>query len=151
MKSTKTSALVVLLWVAISALGALQTYSDNLRIGVVRPYPTLLVTWFAEYAVPLVVLSLSLNKMLARWPLLIERPRNVVVLFVGLVLVFQPAQWVYMAWLRGYLPVSSVAEVWSLLMKMLLVGWFSTTGTFAAILAVNYWRHAQERQQALQR
>jgi two-component system sensor histidine kinase AlgZ len=27
-------------------------------------------------------------------------------------------------------------------MKMLLVGWFSTTGTFAAILAIHYWRQA---------
>lgn len=151
MKSAKASALVVLLWTAISALGALQTYSDNLRIGVIRPYPTLFITWFVEYAVPLIVLSLGLNKMLGRWPLLIERPRNVVLLFVGLVMVFQPAQWVYMAWLRGYLPVSTVSAVWNLLMKMLLVGWFSTTGTFAAILAVNYWRHAQERQQDLQR
>lgn len=150
MKSTKSIALLVLLWAAISALGALQTYSDNLRIGVVRPYSLLFATWFVEYAVPLIVLSLCLNRMLSRYPLLIERPKNVVVLFVGLVLVFQPAQWVYMAWLRGYLPVSGAPEIWKLLMKMLLVGWFSTTGTFAAILAVNYWRHSQERQRALQ-
>jgi LytS/YehU family sensor histidine kinase len=36
-------------------------------------------------------------------------------------------------------------------MKMLLVGWFSTTGTFAAILAVHYWRQARERELAWQR
>jgi len=39
-RSTKALVLVVLLWTAISALGALQTYSDNLRIGVVSRYGT---------------------------------------------------------------------------------------------------------------
>jgi LytS/YehU family sensor histidine kinase len=34
---------------------------------------------------------------------------------------------------------------------MLLVGWFSTTGTFAAILAFFYWRQSKERELAWQR
>jgi two-component system sensor histidine kinase AlgZ len=72
-------------------------------------------------------------------------------LFVGLVLVFQPAQWTYMAWLRGYLHIASLEDARLLLMKMLLVGWFSTTGTFAAILAIHYWRQARERELAWQR
>jgi LytS/YehU family sensor histidine kinase len=72
-------------------------------------------------------------------------------LFVGLVLVFQPVQWTYMAWLRGYLHVASLEDARLLLMKMLLVGWFSTTGTFAAILAIHYWRQARERELAWQR
>jgi two-component system sensor histidine kinase AlgZ len=38
-----------------------------------------------------------------------------------------------------------------LLLKMLLVGWFSTTGTFAAILAINYGRQARARELAWQR
>jgi two-component system sensor histidine kinase AlgZ len=75
----------------------------------------------------------------------------VAALSVGLVLVFQPAQWLYMAWLRGYLPIGSVHEAWQLLLKMLLVGWFSTTGTFAAILAIHYWRQARARELAWQR
>lgn len=136
---------------AISALGALQTYSDNLRIGVASQYSALLVTWFIEYAVPLIVLSAGLSTALARWPVLIERPRHVVTLFIGLVLVFQPAQWLYIAWLRGYLGVTSLGDAWQLLLKMLLVGWFSTTGTFAAILAINYWRQAEKRELAWQR
>lgn len=136
---------------AISALGALQTYSDNLRIGVASQYSALLVTWFIEYAVPLIVLSAGLSTALARWPVLIERPRHVVTLFIGLVLVFQPAQWLYIAWLRGYLGVTSLGDAWQLLLKMLLVGWFSTTGTFAAILAINYWRQAEKRKRAWQR
>jgi len=136
---------------AISALGALQTYSDNLRIGVASRYSALLVTWFIEYAVPLIVLSAGLSTALARWPVLIERPRHVVALFIGLVLVFQPAQWLYIAWLRGYLSVTSLGDAWQLLLKMLLVGWFSTTGTFAAILAINYWRQAEKRELAWQR
>lgn len=141
----------MLLWSAISALGALQTYSDNLRIGVTSPYSTLLATWFIEYAVPLMVLSVMLSSALAHWPVLIQRRRYVVALFVGLVLLFQPAQWTYIAWLRGYLSISSLDEAWQLLLKMLLVGWFSTTGTFAAILAINYWRQAQARELAWQR
>jgi two-component system sensor histidine kinase AlgZ len=147
----KTIVLAVLLWSAVSALGALQTYSDNLRGGVASHYPTLLLTWFVEYAVPLIVLSAGLNLLLGRWPALLARPRNVVLLFVGLLLVFQPAQWTYMAWLRGYLHIASAGDAWRLLMKMLLVGWFSTTGTFAAVLALHYWRQARERELAWQR
>jgi two-component system sensor histidine kinase AlgZ len=141
----------VLLWSAISVLGALQTYSDNLRGGLDSHYPSLLVTWFVEYAVPLIVLSAGLSILLARWPVLLARPRNVVLLFVGLVLVFQPAQWTWMAWLRGYLHIASMADARALLMKMLLVGWFSTTSTFAAILALHYARRAREGELAWQR
>jgi hypothetical protein len=149
--AAKTVIATLLVWTAISALGALQTYSDNLRSGVASHYPALLVTWFIEYAVPLIVLSIGLSLAMARWPALVGRPRNVVALFLGLVLVFQPAQWTYMAWLRGYLPIATLDEAWQLLLKMLLVGWFSATGTFAAILALNYRRHAQERELAWQR
>src|SRR5438067_9324802 len=81
----RTIAASVLLWSAISVLGALQTYSDNLRSGVASHYPALLVTWFIEYAVPLIVLSAGLSTLLSRWPALLARPRNVVLLFVGLV------------------------------------------------------------------
>jgi hypothetical protein len=150
-QALKTIGSTVLLWTAISALGALQTYSDNLRIGAASHYPTLLATWFVEYGVPLIVLSAGLSIALARAPALIERPRNVVALFIGLVLVFQPAQWIYMAWLRGYLHVASLDDARQLLLKMLLVGWFSTTGTFAAILAISYWRQARDRELAWQR
>lgn len=146
-----TIVLTVLVWTAISALGALQTYSDNLRIGVASQYSALLVTWFIEYAVPLIVLSAGLSIALRRWPVLIDRRVHVAALFVGLVLVFQPAQWLYIAWFRGYLNVSSVGDVGRLLLKMLLVGWFSTTGTFAAILAINYGRQSRERELAWQR
>jgi two-component system sensor histidine kinase AlgZ len=147
----RTVAVTVLVWTAITALGALQTFSDNLRGGAASHYPDLFVKWFIEYAVPLIVLSAGLSIALARWPALIERPRHVVALFIGLVLVFQPAQWVYMAWLRGYLPIASLDEAWQLLLKMLLVGWFSTTGSFAAILAIHYWRQARARELAWQR
>lgn len=149
--TAKTIALSVLLWTAISALGALQSYSDNLRIGIASQYSALLATWFIEYAVPLMVLTVVLTTALARWPALIERPRHVVLLFIGLVLLFQPAQWTYIAWLRGYLHINSFDDAWQLLLKMLLVGWFSTTGTFAAILAIGYWRQAKERELAWQR
>lgn len=154
MKTTpplKTYAAIVLAWAAISALGALQTYSDNLRTGVASDYPTLLATWFVEYAVPLMLLSAVLTKALARWPRLIEKPRHVLALFVGLVLLFQPAQWLYIAWLRDYLHIASFADLGRLLHKMLLVGWFTTTGTFAAILALHYRRQATERELAWQR
>jgi len=147
----RTIAVTLLVWTAITALGALQTFSDNLRGGAASHYPDLFVKWFIEYAVPLIVLSAGLSIALARWPALIERPRHVVALFIGLVLVFQPAQWVYMAWLRGYLPIASLDEAWQLLLKMLLVGWFSTTGSFAAILAIHYWRQARARELAWQR
>lgn len=149
--AAKTIALAVLLWTAISALGALQTYSDNLRVGVDSHYPALLATWFLEYAVPLIVLSASLSMALARWPFLTERPRHVFALFLGLVLVFQPAQWTWMAWMRGYLHIASLGDVWQLLRKMLLVGWFSASGTFAAVLALHTWRRARERELAWQR
>lgn len=147
----RTFAWTLSLWIAISVLGALQTYSDNLRAGIDSHYPVLLATWFVEYATPLVVLTCGLCLALTRWPVLIERPRNVVAMFAALVLLFQPIQWTYMAWLRGYLPVASAGDAWQLLLRMLLVGWFSTTGTFAAILAFFYWRQAKDRELAWQR
>jgi two-component system, LytTR family, sensor histidine kinase AlgZ len=146
----KTFLLAVLAWSVVSVFGALQAYSDNLRGGVASHYPTLLLTWFVEYAVPLIVLSAGLSMLLTRWPGLIARPRNVLALFAGLSLVFQPAQWTYMAWLRGYLHIGDVHDVWQQLLKM-PVGWFTTTGTFAAILALHYWRQARERELAWQR
>lgn len=142
---------MICLWTAISVLGALQTYSDNLRAGVSSHYPALLATWFVEYAVPLIVLSSVLSIALTRWPALIARPRNVVAMFAGLVLLFQPFQWTWMAWQRDMVQISGFGDVWQLLMKMLLVGWFSTTGTFAAILAFFYWRQSKERELAWQR
>lgn len=144
-------ALTLCLWTAISVLGALQTYSDNLRAGVDSHYPALLWTWFVEYAVPLIVLSWGLSVALARWPALIAGPRNVVLLFAGLVLLFQPAQWTWMAWQRDMLDIAGLEDARQLLLKMLLVGWFSTTGTFAAILAFFYSRQARERDLAWQR
>jgi len=141
----------LLLWTAISALGALQTYSDNLRIGVDSRYVSLLATWAIEYGVPLMILSLGLGSALARWPVLIARPRNVALLCLGLVLVYQPAHWAWIAWLRGYLTIDSLAGLRQLVLKMLLVGWFSSTATVAAILAVHYWRQARERELAWQR
>src|SRR5687767_6364651 len=88
--AARTVILSALVWTAISALGALQTYSDNLRTGVASRYPVLLATWFIEYAIPLMVLSAVLVTALGRWPVLVARPRHVVLLFVGLVLLFQP-------------------------------------------------------------
>lgn len=142
---------MLVLWTAISVLGALQTYSDNLRAGLDSHYPALLATWFVEYAVPLIVLSCGLSLALARWPALLDRPRNVVFLFAALVLLFQPFQWTYMAWQRDYLDIASLEDARKLLMKMLLVGWFSTTGTFAGVLAFFYSRRAKERELAWQR
>ena len=141
----------LLLWTAISALGALQTYSDNLRIGVDSHYVSLLATWAIEYGVPLMILSLGLGSALARWPVLIARPRNVALLCLGLVLVYQPAHWAWIAWLRGYLTIDSLGDLRQLVLKMLLVGWFSSTATVAAILAVHYSRQARERELAWQR
>jgi two-component system sensor histidine kinase AlgZ len=149
--SLRIAVTVLCLWTAISVLGALQTYSDNLRAGADSHYPALLQTWFVEYAVPLIVLSWSLSMTLTRWPALLDRPRNVVFLFAALVLVFQPLQWTWMAWQRDYLDIASLEDARRLLMKMLLVGWFSTTGTFAAVLAWFYSRRAKERELAWQR
>ena len=147
----RSIGMTVLLWMAISMLGALQTYSDNLRGGLASRYPDLLLTWFIEYAVPLIVLCVGLNFALARWPALTARPRRVLMLGIGLVMLFQPAQWTYIAWLRGYLDIGDWIDARRLLMKMLLVGWFSTSATFAAILALHYWRQGRARELAWQK
>jgi two-component system sensor histidine kinase AlgZ len=147
----KSAFLSMLLWGTISALGALQTYSDNLRAGAESQYSALLKTWFIEYAVPLMVLATVLSALLSYRPALVARPGQVVALFAGLVLVFQPTQWIYMAWLRGYLDPAVFQDIWSVFHRMLLVGWFSSTGTFAAILAMHFWRQAIARELAWQR
>jgi len=147
----KSAFLSMLLWGTISALGALQTYSDNLRAGAESQYSALLKTWFIEYAVPLMVLATVLSALLSYRPALVARPRHVLALFAGLVFVFQPAQWTYMAWLRGYLDAGAFHDIWSVFHRMLLVGWFSSTATFAAVLAMHFWRQAMARELAWQR
>lgn len=146
----RSIGVTVLLWMAISLVGALQTYSDNLRGGVPGRYVDLLRTWFLEYALPLIVLCVGLGFALARWPAL-ARPRRVLLLGLGVIVLFQPAQWLYIAALRGYLDMHDWPGVGRLLMKMLLVGWFSTSGAFAAMLALHYWRQGRVRELAWQK
>ncbi|GJJ02871.1 hypothetical protein RugamoR64_34090 [Duganella rhizosphaerae] len=140
--AVKTIFLNVLVWLAISGFGAFGNYNDHATQG----FLSLWAKWCGEY-VPMTVLSSGLCLALERWPALLERRRNVVGLFIAIVLVFQPLQWFYIAWVRG----DSLEDARQVLLKMRRYGWFMSSATFAIIVAIGNWRLAKTRERAWQR
>ncbi|TQK07760.1 hypothetical protein [Herbaspirillum sp. SJZ107] len=80
-------ALNLLAWIAVCAVGTQGQWR-------------LLPKWCIEY-LPMMLLSAALGLALLRHPGLFERRRQVLAVFVAVVLLFQPLQWLYVAWVRG--------------------------------------------------
>lgn len=137
--AAKTILLNVLAWAAISGFGAFGNSSSHAAQG----FLGLWIKWCGEYA-PMAVLSSGLCLALDRWPALFERRRNVVGLFIAMVLVFQPIQWLYIDWMRGG-SLEDLRQVWS---RMRRYGWFMSSATFAIIVAIGNWRLAKARERA---
>lgn len=129
----------VLVWAAISCFGAFGSYNDHATNG----FLSLWAKWCCEYA-PMTMLSSGLCLALERWPALFERRRNMVGLFVLVMLVFQPLQWFYLDWLRS----GSVDDVRQVFLRMRRYGWFMSSATFAIIVAIGNWRLAKARERA---
>jgi len=79
-------ALNLLAWIAVCAVGTQGQWQ-------------LLPKWCIEY-LPMLLLSAALGLALLRHPALFERRRHVLAVFVAVVLLFQPLQWLYVARVR---------------------------------------------------
>ena len=119
----------LLAWSAICAVGTQ---------GELRRLPK----WCIEY-LPMMLLSTTLGLALLYRPGLFERPRNVVAVFLAVVLLFQPLLWLYIAWVRGY-----SLELAAVLQTMRRYGWFMSAGTLAVMVAIGNWRQALARRLA---
>jgi two-component system sensor histidine kinase AlgZ len=128
-----------LLWTAVCGIGAMAQYTQDTNAN----YFWLLARWWKEY-VPMMALSSALSGLMMHRSSLFEQRRHVLLLFGLVILLFQPAQWFYVAWLRGYLndPGLSPSQV---ILKMRRFGWFMTAGTFAVVVAIANWRQARIR------
>jgi len=118
----------LLAWIAVCAVGTQGQWR-------------LLPKWCIEY-LPMMLLSAALGLALLRHPGLFERRRHVLAVFVAVVLLFQPLQWLYVAWVRGDGFGDGIAGVAAVLGRMRRYGWFMSAGTVAVMAAIGNWRQA---------
>lgn len=137
----KMLVLNVLAWIAISAVGAYGAATAN-------GYLRLWQQWCIDY-VPMMLLSSSLCLALLRWPTLFASRRNVVGLFIVVMVLFQPLQWLYLDWVRNGDAIG-LQSVYQARLRMRRFSWFVTGATFAIIVAIGNWRLARARELALE-
>ncbi|MES2070089.1 MAG: histidine kinase [Pseudomonadota bacterium] len=156
--TAQTVFLNVLVWTAISGVGAFGRYTDDAAQGAAGSYLGLWGKWCIEY-LPMMLLSSGLCIALTRWPTLFQRKRNVAGVFIAVLLLFQPLQWFYIDWVRSGSDgggINSTAGISlegarQVLLRMRRFGWFMSSATFAVIVAIGNWRLAKAREQAWQR
>jgi hypothetical protein len=139
----KMLVLNVLAWIAISAAGA---YGAATASGFLRLWQQ----WCIDY-VPMMMLSSGLCLALLRWPTLFASRRNVIGLFIVVMVLFQPLQWLYVDWVRSGGDAINLHSVYQARLRMRRFSWFMTGATFAIIVAIGNWRLARARERDLQR
>lgn len=141
----QATLLNVLVWVAISAVGA---YGAATASGYLRLWQQ----WCIDY-VPMMALSATLCIALLRQPTLFARWPQVLGLFLVVMVLFQPLQWLYVDWVRsgGEPSGISLEKLYLAKVRMRRFSWFVTSATFGVIVAIGNWRLARAREQALQR
>lgn len=137
----KILVLNLLAWLAISAVGA---YGAATASGYLRLWQQ----WYIDY-VPMMLLSFSLCLAMLRWPTLFASRRNVVSLFIVVMVLFPPLQWLYLDWARGG-DALSLQSVYQARLRMRRFSWFVTGATYAIIVAIGNWRLARARELALE-
>ncbi|NVM78150.1 hypothetical protein FHW83_003974 [Duganella sp. SG902] len=131
-----------LAWIAVSAVGALGAASAS-------GYLRLWQQWCIDY-VPMMMLSSGLCLALLRWPTLFASWRKVLLLFVVVMVLFQPLQWLYLDWVRDD-DTLGLQSAYLARLRMRRFSWFITGATFAIIVAIGNWRLARARERDLQR
>nr|WP_229258625.1 sensor histidine kinase [Duganella rivi] len=137
----KMLVLNVLAWIVISAVGAYGAATAN---GFLRLWQQ----WCIDY-VPMMMLSSVLCLALLRWPTLFASRRNVIGLFIVVIVLFPPLQWLYLDWVRNSDAIS-LQSVYQARLRMRRFSWFVTGATFAIIVAIGNWRLARARELALE-
>ena len=143
--AAQTVALNVLAWAAIAAVGAFGAATTS---GYLRQWQQ----WCIEY-VPMMLLSASLCLALLRRPTLFEHWLNIAGLFIVVMALFQPLQWLYVDWVRSGGDPSglNLQSLYLAKVRMRRFSWFVSSATFGVIVAIGNWRLAKARERALQR
>jgi two-component system sensor histidine kinase AlgZ len=152
-KDARTILHHVAFWTALCAAGALGNHIDRLQLGRQETYAAVLLDWWVGH-LPMMALSSALSLVLARRPALFTDRRTTVRVYAGLVLLFLPLEWFFLACadvlLRG--EALSLHAGWIELTKMGKMTFFSetawTTGTFIAMVAIGNHREARARSEA---
>jgi two-component system sensor histidine kinase AlgZ len=153
---THTILINVLVWTGICAVGALASYNDHAREGAPGAYLDDLLRWW-NYHVPMMLLSSGLSLALARWPALFDSTRRATLIYAGLLLLFLPCEWLFVAAVGLHNKGGDVTlhSAWQALAGMSKFGWFTEfawmSGTYLAMVAMGNWRRAKARELAWQR
>lgn len=152
-KDARTVLHHIAFWTVLCAAGSLGNHIDRLQLGRAETYGAILLDWWVGH-VPMMALSSTLSLVLVRRPALFTDRRNTVRVYAGLVLLFLPLEWFFLACadllLRG--EALSLHAGWVELTKMGKMTFFSetawTTGTFIAMVAIGNHREARARSEA---
>ncbi|MBD8532427.1 MULTISPECIES: sensor histidine kinase [unclassified Massilia] len=152
-KIVRTIAHHVAFWTALCAAGALGVYTDRVQLGREAIYALILREWWVGH-IPVMALSSALSLALVRRPALFVERRTTLRVYAGIVLLFLPLEWWFLACadvlLRG--EVLTLASGWREFTQMGKMTWFGetawTTGTFIAMVAIGNHREARARSEA---
>ena len=152
-KDARTIFNHIAFWTVLCAAGALGNHLDRIQFGRATTYAAVLLDWWVGH-VPMMALSSTLSLVLARRPALFTDRRTTVRVYAGLLLLFLPLEWFFLACadvlLRG--EALSLHAGWIELTKLNKMTFFSetawTTGTFVAMVAIGNHREARARSEA---
>ncbi|MEC5162634.1 MULTISPECIES: sensor histidine kinase [unclassified Janthinobacterium] len=146
----------VLAWTGICAAGALASYNDHVRAGAPESYLNYFERWWV-FHVPMMIFSAGLSLALTRWPALFDSKRRATLIYAGLLLLFLPGEWLFVAAVSLHNKGGGVTldSAWQALLGMSKFDGFTEfawmTGTFLAMVAMGNWRRAKARELAWQR
>jgi two-component system sensor histidine kinase AlgZ len=154
-RTLHATGIIVLLWSALIALGALGSLSDNVKRGGSdsESYTQLLASWFCDHVL-LIVLTCACHELFRRRPQLVADRRSFLLMYGALMVCFVPLQVLFQTAMNALIlgkPVLAGGILASLQRAPTLQFFFEftwATFTFTAIVAVCNWRDARERQQA---
>ena len=154
LRRTLTSVgIILILWGSLIGIGSLGNLADNATRGSGERFPTLLLMWFCDHVL-LIVLTCACHELFRRRPALVASWRSFALMYAALLLLFVPLQVLFQtatgAMIEGK-PVLPGGALVSLLGQPSLKFFFESswaTFTFTAVVAVCNWRDARQRQDA---
>ena len=152
-RTLKSVGVIVLLWGAMIALGALGSLTDAARRGGSAVYSGEFASWFYDHVL-LIVLTCGCHELFRRRPELVANRRSVALMYAALLACFLPVQLLFQMAMHAVLtnkPVM-VGGPLATLQRAPSLHWFFegfwALFTFTAVVAVCNWRDARQRQQA---
>lgn len=138
------------IWLALSALGALNTMNDELRFLGVEGSPWLIFKSACRTSLVLASLSFILYLGFTRWPAIVANAWMIACGYVALLLALLPLQLVFVA--KTYLPgdswVAIGPQVEAFARFIPYLHWTSITAVYFAVVAVKIWQQSQARARA---